>query len=90
MGLAPLVKKEGFSKSGRNFHRQSGNNWLVVNVQASQGNIGTHGKFTINLGVYLPEVSLLVSDPLRGKPKEYDCTVRKRIGCLMPGARDHW
>ena len=35
LGLAPLLKQQGFSKSGRNFHRLTGAVWLVVNVHAS-------------------------------------------------------
>lgn len=91
LGLAPLLKSRGFAKSGRDFHRLAGENWQIVNVQASQGNFGDSGKFTINLGVYLPVVSLLAGEPLRSsKPKEYQCTVCERIGGLMPGGTDHW
>ena len=91
LGLAPLLKQQGFSKSGRNFHRLSGKAWQVVNVQASQGNSDASGKFTINVGVYVPEVAVLAGQaPIAGKPKEYECTVRERMGELMPGGADHW
>ncbi len=91
LGLAPLLKQQGFSKSGRTFHRLTGVVWQVVNVQASQGNSDASGKFTINVGVYVPEVAVLAGQaPIAGKPKEYECTVRERIGTLMPGGADHW
>jgi len=57
LGLAPLLKERGFRKSSRDFQRRVDENWQIVNVQASQGNVGTAGKFTLNLGVYLPLVS---------------------------------
>src|SRR5690606_33030026 len=89
--LAPLLKASGFTKSGREFHRQRDGNWHVVNVQASMGNVGDTGKFTINLGVFHPAISLLAGKPLQtSKPKEYECTVRERIGGLMPGETDYW
>jgi len=85
------MKARGFSKSGRDFHRRVGDAWQVVNVQASQGNFGSSGKFTVNLGVYLPAVSVLAGAPEpAGKPKEYQCTVRERAGALMTGGIDHW
>ena len=91
LGLAPLLKQQGFSKSGRNFHRLTGAVWQVVNVQASQGNSDASGKFTINVGVYVPQVAVLAGQaPIAGKPKEYDCTDRERLGELMPGGADHW
>ena len=91
IGLAPLLKENGFSKSSRNFYRESESAWRVVNVQSSQSNSDMAGKFTVNLGVYLPQVAALAGQsPVTGKPKEYDCTVRKRIGALMPHGVDYW
>jgi len=89
--LAPLLKQHGFTKSGRDFHRQRERDWQVVNVQASQGNLGEDGKFTVNLGVYVSAVAALAGTPaLEGKPKEHSCTVRERIGMLMREQNDHW
>ena len=45
------MKEQRFRKSGRDFHRRAGVNWHILNVQASQGNVETAGKFTVNLGV---------------------------------------
>lgn len=90
LGLASFMKSEGFKKSARNWHKQEGDNWLVVNVQSSSGNIGAEGAFTINLGVYNAEISSLAGKaPLTGKPKEYEATVRERVGVLAHGV-DHW
>src|SRR5688572_2506860 len=84
------MKSRGFSKSGRTFHRRVGDDWQVLNVQASMGNFAEAGKFTINFGVYLPAISLLAKQPLSSKPKEYECTYRERIGQSMIGGPDYW
>lgn len=90
-GLAPLLKSQGFAKAGRSFHRRRGERWQVVNVQASSGNSAAQARFTLNLGLYIPQIEVLAGQPpLQGKPKEYECTLRERIGALMPQARDHW
>ena len=90
-GLAPLMKREGFKKSGRNFLKVDSESVAVLNVQASTSNLGATGKFTINLGRYFPSVARAVGEPeFEGPPKEYDCTVRLRIGHLLPKNLDHW
>ena len=89
--LSPLLKKNGFKKKARNFYREYSDRVEVINVQASQWNEGNEGKFTINVGVYYPEISkILEAPPVRGAPKEYDCTVRERIGLLTPEKKDQW
>jgi hypothetical protein len=91
-GLAIELKSDGYKKTARTFHCREQNSVKVVNVQASQCNIGGEDKFTMNLGVYLP----LVEEKLKrrnltgGPPKEYECTTRLRIGELLPGEQDHW
>lgn len=92
LSLAKTLKEEGYRKSARNFHLVSKTVVRMVNVQASQGNFGNEGKFTLNLGVYLPAIANFLSNGLgQGElPKEYQCTVRERMGELMPRHRDHW
>jgi hypothetical protein len=91
LGPGPLLKTYGFSKSGRTFHRKSGNAWQVVNVQASTSNTGVNSKFTINLGVYHPAIAELAGKSIQTeKPKEYECIVRERIGKLLPTKLDYW
>ncbi|MHA6829496.1 DUF4304 domain-containing protein [Ralstonia pseudosolanacearum] len=59
-------------------------------MQASQGNMGNEGKFAINLGVYATAIAALAGQkPLGGRPKEYESTVRKRLGVLAYG-EDRW
>ncbi|MBI3607238.1 MAG: DUF4304 domain-containing protein [Nitrospirae bacterium] len=90
-GLAALMKREGFKKFGRNFLNVGSESVAVLNVQASMYNLGTTGKFTINLGRYFPSVARAAGEPeLQGLPKEYNCQIRLRIGHLLPENLDHW
>jgi hypothetical protein len=90
-GLAPALKEEGYKKKGRNFLIVSKEVIRVVNVQASQWNVGNSGRFTLNLGIHLPRIAKFTGNEINGQfPKEYECTVRKRIGRLMPQGKDHW
>ncbi|QDT95258.1 DUF4304 domain-containing protein [Gimesia aquarii] len=90
-GLHPLLKAAGYKKRGRTFYHESDDVIQVVNVQSSQGNTAELSKFTINLGVFFPLVREISQEPpLNGLPKEYHCTLRQRIGFLMPQHDDYW
>ncbi|ANL42406.1 DUF4304 domain-containing protein [Rhizobium phaseoli] len=90
LGFADLLKAHGFKKTGRNWHRADGENWLIVNIQASRSNTGENGEFVVNLGVYVAAVAALAGQAaINGKPKEYDATIRERLGSLAYG-EDHW
>lgn len=90
-GLAPMLKKIGFKKKARNFYRDFESRIEVINVQASKWNEGSEGQFTVNAGVYYPDISEITgAPPVKGMPKEYDCTVRERIGLLTPENQDRW
>jgi hypothetical protein len=92
LDLAQRLRAAGFRKTARTFFCTQANHTRIVNVQASQWNHGEDGSFTINLGVYYPVVSDLAGRPrVTGKfPKEYECTVRERLGALAHDGRDHW
>ncbi len=89
--LAPLLREVGFRKKARNFHREHADRIDVINVQASRHNDASSAKFTVNVGVYYPAIAEM-SDalPVKGAPKEYDCTVHSRIGALGEDRRDFW
>ncbi|WP_273430722.1 DUF4304 domain-containing protein [Chitinibacter tainanensis] len=59
LGIADFLKRHGFKKSGRTWHLMQGENWLIINLQASTSNVGCQGKFTINVGVYVPAIAAL-------------------------------
>ncbi len=89
--LHPLLKSAGYRKKGRTFYHESDEVIRVVNVQSSQGNTAQSSKFTINLGLYFPAVRpMSLQGPLTGLPKEYQCTLRQRIGMLMSRQDDWW
>jgi len=92
ISLASALKPLGYRKSGRTFYKTGEQLTAVVNVQASKSNMGDNGTFAVNLGVYHPAVATITDAlPFTGKfPKEYDCTVRKRLGALMCDGRDYW
>src|SRR5690606_34171070 len=80
-----------FRKKGRNYRLASDRSVAVLNIQASKWNEGSSGRFTVNLGVHWPEIARLMDGPIVGdEPKEYECTLRTRIGSLMPGNLDRW
>ncbi|HCG5914161.1 TPA: DUF4304 domain-containing protein [Vibrio parahaemolyticus] len=91
MELVPFLKHSGFKKKGRNFYKECDNRIEVINVQASQWNNGQAGSFTLNIGVYYPDIAKLAEAPkLVGLPKEYECTLSARIGHLTSEKRDIW
>ena len=90
-GLANSLRIDGFRKYGRTFVRQIADAAQIVNVQASQGNYDGRGQFTLNLGVYFPAVARRRGIVASGMyPKEYESTLRVRIGELMPTRSDLW
>jgi hypothetical protein len=91
LDLTPRLKKAGFVKTGRSFHKTAGEAIQVINIQSDKYNFGFKGKFTVNLGVFFPAVFKIAYDhPIKGKPKEYQCALRRRLGHLMPVRKDWW
>jgi Domain of unknown function (DUF4304) len=89
--LAPYLKSLGFRKAGRNFHRKDKQSIAVINIQASSWNEGGRGQFTLNIGRYFPAVAELEGARIGNEvPKEYECTIRERIGGLTPEKNDYW
>lgn len=89
-GFSNFMKNEGFKKSGKNWHKQFEGYCWIVNIQSSQSNFGDTGKFTINLGVYHHTIEQLANgQPLITKPKEYEATIRTRLGSLFT-EHDYW
>ena len=89
--IHPLLKQRGYRKQARTFHKIGEESTLVVHIQASQWNQSADGQFTINLGAYFADIEKICdSHEIRGLPKEYDCTVRRRIGQIMPSNLDKW
>ena len=89
--LASRLKAAGYRKKGRSFWTVREDHTRVVNVQASRWNQGEEGTLAVNLGVFFPALAKLMDQPdVEGVPKEYQCTLRRRLGVLAHGGRDHW
>ena len=90
-GLLGALRDAGFRGTARDFHRSRGPVTDAVNIQASRSNAGEKGRFTVNLGIYLPGVeAILRGAPLTNPPCEVDCTVRVRLASVAPGGGDGW
>jgi hypothetical protein len=100
---AGQLKPLGFRRSGRTFNRQAPSGFVqVVNFQMGQYPVGDsyelppmrinlYGKFTVNLGVYVPEVAELYGPQPRGKVvQHYDCQLRARLGDFIAPRQDRW
>jgi hypothetical protein len=97
------LKGLGFKKQGRAFNRPTADGLVqLINLQMGAfdppGTIhipvlreSRYGLFTVNLGVYVPEVALHHGG---GEPKgfiqEFHCCIRTRLGDLGPEKRDLW
>ena len=93
--LVPILRGAGYRKEQRTFRRASPECVQVVNVQLSQWGSRTSQQFTVNLGVFFPEVHEALAGYLQVRigqagPTEYQCQIRQRLGMLMPGNRDVW
>lgn len=87
--IAPFLKEHGFKKDGRNWCRQNPESYFAVNLQTSSWD---PTRFTLNLGVHLPQLSGFFSGGRSEieKRKYHQCYFKERIGALMPGGQDHW
>ncbi len=89
--LAPCLREAGFRRKARTFHRVETDRIDVINVQGSKWNQGRTGEFTINVGIYFPQIAELYDPYLpEGLPQEYHCTIRRRLGQLMGKRIDKW
>jgi hypothetical protein len=101
--LRPALKEGGFRARGRAFNSLTSDGLTEV-VQLQMGRFdpprtipipglreNRYGKFTVNLGVFVPEVAERYG---RGAPKsfvqEYHCCIRTRLAVLGPERRDVW
>src|SRR5258706_1585171 len=99
--LAPLMSEHGFQKRGRSFYRVTSDGLTQI-VHLQMGSFdppGTtyipglrenrYGSLTVNLGVYIPEVSQYHGGSPKKTFQEYNCSIRARLGELSD-TRDIW
>jgi hypothetical protein len=101
--IRPALKEHGFKVRGRTFNRVTIDGLTqVVNLQMGPSDPpGTtyipglrenlYGLFTVNLGVYIPEVAELQGGgPAKSWIQEYYCSIRTRLGPASGSSRDLW
>ncbi len=101
--VRPFLKELGFRARWRAFNRLTSDGLTqVIEFQLGRfdppGTNATgyrrdlYGKFTVNVGVYIPEVNKYTfpGDGERLFVHEYNCDVRERLGNLGPEHRDIW
>jgi hypothetical protein len=88
--ISSFLKEKGFKKKGQNFVRQTRDCADAINLQKSQWNTAGEAQFTINLGIYWPEVQKnFGTKELLPFPSVAQCTVQERLGGLFKG-NDFW
>lgn len=90
IGLAPFLKEQGFTRKSRTLYKTVGEAIQIVNVQANKWNKGSHGSFTVNLGVYFRTIGELTDGRVTDLPKPGQFTASTRLGQLLPNPRDKW
>ena len=88
--LRPCLERYGFRGRGRNFTRKTPEGLTqVINFQISPW--GGSGKFTVNAGVFIPEVYEAVEGKkLRSQVSIIHCSKIERIGMLASRRMDVW
>ncbi|MFT4047673.1 MAG: DUF4304 domain-containing protein [Solimonas sp.] len=101
--LKGALKEHGFKSRGRTFNRETSDGLTqVINLQmGSFDPPGTtyipslrenlHGLFTVNLGIYIPEVAdLHGGGPAKSWVQDYNCAIRSRLGPAIGSNQDLW
>lgn len=101
--LRPVLKSQGFRNRGRTFNRVTQDGLTqVLSIQMGPSDPpGTtcipglreslHGLFTVNLGVYVPEVARHhAGGEANSWVQEYHCCVRSRLGEASGERHDLW
>lgn len=100
--LANSLRRAGFKAKGRAFNRTTTDGLTqVIGIQMGASDPpGTtyipglrenlHGRFTVNLGVYVPEVDCGIDKSLPAWIQEHSCCIRSRLGRLIGEGKDMW
>ncbi len=86
--VTPLLERHGFGRRGRTAYDRArdGRRELVTVEPHHCSSYG--GRFTVNLGIFIPEVDAVVSlYPLQAPPQDDECHIRCRIGVVGSDGR---
>ena len=82
--VQPLLKGAGFKNKRLQWNRQRNEFIDVLNIQEDKYNFPGFERFTVNIGIFIPEFyELIWQEPHSGFAQEPDCPVRLRIGELV-------
>lgn len=89
--LKPYLRERNFRNKSSTFFRQNNDLIEVISPQKDKYNNESKGSFTINLGVYWPKAQEILGRICATfPPKEYDCTLRERLGTLFSAGQNFW
>jgi hypothetical protein len=92
--IHPVLKQAGFKRKANTWNQAGDISTLVINLQSSQWNSDYAGSFTINLGVFVPQIyKICWSKDVPSFITESQCVIRCRIGDLIGEGDvkvDHW
>lgn len=93
--LQAMFTARAFRKRGLTFYRRAGDNFALVQFQKSVHSTATDVEFTVNLGVFSAHLQRELAQvawvpPVKDVPTESACHLRRRLGFLLPEARDTW
>lgn len=100
--IRPVLKDAGFRVKGRTFNRRMPDGLIhVLGIQMGAADPpGTtyipgirenmHGLFAVNLGIYVPEVSIATNGADKEWVPEYYCCIRARLGALVERDKEAW
>jgi hypothetical protein len=86
------LKSLGFKKIGNYYNRTVQDGLVqVVGFQSGQAGSTVHGKFTINLGVYVPCIAEIEGNAATGRcVTDAHCEIRSRLSEVCGFGRDKW
>ncbi|MFT3839790.1 MAG: DUF4304 domain-containing protein [Myxococcaceae bacterium] len=93
-----MLTPEGFKRDKRVLRRVLPDvpSVQAINLQGSSGNLGSSGKFCVEIGVYFPAIAQLTASlrwhamPALEKAAAYDGHIRLRVNHLLPEQRESW
>jgi len=89
--IVPILKEHGFKENQLTFTRQFESIAFVIDLQKSRWNDKSGSQFTLNIGIYVPEVFSIYTNKMEPtKIRLEHCTLHIRIGMLDPSSKDIW
>ena len=90
--VEPIIKSLGFKKQSNSYIKAEDGFLKIINIQFGQSNTSEETSFTIECGIFFPELYLKCFEELPKYPKVSDCLwqYRNRIAKLKGKPTDEW